>query len=88
MNKWIFASWTIFFLFLGSVLYLGNKVPENSDDSIVKQYKIVVNDDAIVAAKDERTKVEKNVSTPIVTNVAEADPITVDKVEGNSEGKK
>ena len=88
MNKLMFVSWTVFLLFLGSILYLGNKVPENNDDSIVKQYKIVVNDDAIVAAKDERTKIEKTTSAPIITNELEADPVTVDKVEDNPEEKK
>ena len=71
MNKWIFLAWVIFLGFIGSIFYLAQRVPERiDDDSIVKQYKIEVNESALVSAKDERTPPEAE------TKKEEAEAIT------------
>lgn len=88
MNKWILLSWSIFLIFLGSIFYLSHHVPEKSDDSIVRQYRISVNENALISARDERTKqepskvqVEATATTPEVKAATPDEAITINKVQ-------
>ena len=54
MKKFLVAAWCILFIVVGGIVWFGNNVPENYDDSIVMQYKIVVNDETTLNAKTEK----------------------------------
>ena len=54
MKKLLVVAWLILFIVVGGLVWLGNSVPENYDDSIVRQYKIVVNDETTINAKTEK----------------------------------
>ena len=54
MKKLLVVAWCILFIVVGGLVWLGNNVPENDDDSIVRQYKIVVNDETTINAKTEK----------------------------------
>lgn len=54
MRKLLVVAWCILFIAVGGLVWFGNNVPENYDDSIIRQYKIVVNDETTINAKIEK----------------------------------
>lgn len=58
MSRKMIVLWVVFIVCVSAILWLGNNVPENyeDNDSIIKQYKISVNDFTVMNAVDESKK--------------------------------
>lgn len=80
MNKKIAFVWIIFIAFISAAIWLENEAPKEKEDSIIKHYKIVVNEDSISSAKVETTNQPVNEAPTL------AQPIS-DETNKTSENK-
>lgn len=55
MSKKIAFAWIIFIAFISAAVWLENEAPKEKEDSIIKHYKVVVNEDSVSGAKIETT---------------------------------
>lgn len=84
MMKLLGILWMVFFGTLGSIIWLGNNVPEDEDDSIVKQYKIVINQYTAADAKDETIEESMNLIAATINQTENIVPVeNVDKEANN-----
>ena len=83
MMKLLAILWMVFLGSVGSIIWLGNNVPEDEDDSIVKQYKIVVNQHTAADAKDETIEESMNLIAATINQTENIVP--VDSKEAKNE---
>lgn len=75
MMKLVVVLWMVFFGALGGIIWLGNNVPDEDDDSIVHQYKIVINPHTTADAKDETIQESVNLIEETINQVEDIVPV-------------